>query len=98
VTELDDKRAVEMGRRVLANLDEGRQKAHRRAREAAAPVYLAIRRALDQDILAGFPPRGRAGRIARAIPPRDTWEGFRPYSVKQVSRILDMLARSSNSK
>lgn len=87
-----DKRAIEMGRRTLANLAEGRSKAHRQARDRAAPFYLAIRRAIDRDILDGHGERGRAGRIAERLPPRDK-EGLEYYSTRQVQRVLDTLAK-----
>lgn len=89
----DDKRAAEMGRRMIANLAEGRSKAHRQARERAAPFHLAIRRAIDEDILEGHDERGRAGRIAARLPPRDQ-EGLEYYSARHVQRVLDMLANA----
>lgn len=51
---------------------KGRQRAHAQARADAAPRETAIRRAWDKDVLAGFPERGRAARIAKAtrIPAR----------------------------
>lgn len=47
--------------------DAGRCKAHASARQQAEPRLVAIRRAIDQDALRGFPERGRAVRIAKEL-------------------------------
>jgi hypothetical protein len=63
--------------------------------EAAAPLHLAVRRELDLDIIAGNPARGRAGRIADKLPPRELANRIEYYSVRQVQRVLDTLASVS---
>lgn len=55
------------GRRVLAALDAGRQRAIDRARSLAAPTEHRVRIELDKDILRDLPERGRASRIARTL-------------------------------
>jgi hypothetical protein len=77
------------GTLVLQALSEGRQRAIAVKREAAAPVEREVRRALDVDILAGHPQRGRAARIARAIHHRVTERGVR--------KILERLFSGSDS-
>jgi hypothetical protein len=62
----DRARAAAVGRRVLDALDAGRARAHRQARERRERTERIVRRALDVDIIAGNPERGRAMRIARA--------------------------------
>jgi len=59
--------AAATGRRVLAALDAGRERAIAYQRERAARYERLVRPELDLDILAGHPERGRAGRIARRL-------------------------------
>ena len=79
-----------VGRRVLASLSKGRLKAiemnQARSRERAN-LLLPLATA---DVLAGRPPRGRAGRLARQL----RREG-NTLSERQVKRILDRLSSVS---
>jgi DNA-binding transcriptional ArsR family regulator len=57
--------AAELGRRILDKFAEGRALAIRGRRLAGSTNARAIRAALDDDLLAGHPDRGRARRIAQ---------------------------------
>jgi hypothetical protein len=84
-----------VGKKVLAGLAKGRQNAIKQAKEGAEPNEREIRRALDRDILAGNPARGRAGRIARAVRGRVSVKfrkEVRTYISRQgVEKILQRL-------
>lgn len=90
------------GALVLQALSEGRNRAITRARDVGAHNERAIRRALDHDILAGYPERGRSTRIAHAVrgqvrvPTRDGME--RDWISRQgVEKILQRLSSGCDS-
>lgn len=77
------------GARVLEALVAGRAKAHRLARQNQEEMRLQVLREMNREIVAGVPPRGRAGRIHRRLRPQ--------CSLKTVQRILDALFSVSSS-
>jgi hypothetical protein len=81
--------ALSTGAKVLASLDLGRARAIAKAKAAAAPNELEVRRLLDLDINAGHGVRGRAGRIARRM--------RKPLTPKGVQKILERLSSGSVS-
>jgi hypothetical protein len=77
---------------MLEGLAQGREKAIARMRERAAITETLARRLYDIDLLAGHPPRGRAGRLSRAM----RREGV-SITERGVRKILERLSSSSDS-
>ena len=84
--------AAATGTKVLAALEAGRARAIDQAKAQAAQNQRAVREALDVDIIAGNPERGRAGRIARVV----RVHGYQ-VTRRTVQRILDKLSSVSSS-
>jgi hypothetical protein len=59
--------AAQVGRRVLAGLARGRQRAIRQSKERSARHVATILILVNEDRRRGRPDRGRAGRIARRM-------------------------------
>jgi hypothetical protein len=78
--------------RLLANLDDGRQRAIAAARLQGARSARAVLGELNKDILAGHPVRGRAGRITRRLRRHGVF-----LTERHVLRILDTLSSVSDS-
>lgn len=99
---------ADLGRRVLAGLAKGRQRAIELARERARRNERLVLEALNHDILAGHPERGRAGRIHRRLTRQfshspDGVPGHAPngeppsISLRTVRNILARLASVADS-
>ena len=78
-----------IGRKVLAGLFKGRQRAIEQAKERAAFHVAKVVIHANADVAARKPERGRAGRISRRL------GGM--LSERQVKRILDRLSSVSDS-
>lgn len=84
---------AQVGRRLLAVLAAGRERAIATQREHGAITIRAVRRQLDVDVLEGRSERGRAGRIARRLRRLGL-----TVSERHVRRILaDILSSVSDS-
>jgi hypothetical protein len=83
-TQLANDHAADVGRKVLAGLDKGRQRAIAQAQARSRGHARVILSLAAADIAAGGVRRGRAGRIARKLGGR--------LSASQVRRILRTLS------
>ncbi len=79
--------ATETGRKVLAALNGGREKANRAAKARAVQLSAMVADLAHADMLAGRPDRGRAKRIALTL----------GISERHAKRILDTFSCVSDS-
>jgi len=86
----------DQGERILAALNDGRQRAIDQAQQYAAVVERAVRQELDLDILAGHAKWGRASRIANRLRGKVTvfhhGEEKHTISARHINRILHTLS------
>ncbi len=95
---LRNDKAATVGRRVLANLNEGRAEAIRKAQERARALVATVQALAHAELLSGKPMRGMAGRIARKL--SGAWKKKKKTNVaseRHVKRILDTLFSVSDS-